>query len=1048
MIKYKFLFCFLLTVFFSGFSQGQKPYWLDEKKNEDNREPMHVSYYVYENERLAEQNDWRKSQNYIDLNNTWKFNWQESASNLPEGYEKTGFDDSSWDDFKIPANWEVNGYGYPIYVNQPYEFKYLIEIDPPKVPVKINPTGVYRKTINIPDNWKKKKIFLHVGAAKSNLKVWVNGQYVGYGEDSKLPQEFDITPYIKSGKNLIVLKIKRWSDGSYLECQDFWRMSGITRETYLFAREKIHLRDVEVTPFLDANYLNGTLEVKPKFAGVSKKDKHRFLVQLTDDMGKVVEEKNVRVNQINEHTTFSFLVQKPNKWTAETPYLYTLKLFLLDKNGKVREVIHQKVGFRTVEIKNGQLLVNGKPILIKGVDRHETDPATGQTISRTRMEQDLKTLKEFNINAVRTSHYPNDPYFYELCDKYGIYVVGEANIESHGMGYNLTRTLGNQPNWELAHLQRMQRMVERDKNHPSIIIWSMGNEAGNGYNFKRVYLWTKKRDSSRPIQYERATVGAWEGKNMAFDWNSDILCPMYSSPKGVKEYAEAHPDSKRPLIQCEYAHAMGNSVGNFKEYWDIYRKYDVLQGGFIWDMIDQSIYKTKEDGTRIFAYGGDFGEGLPSDNNFLDNGVFNPERKPNPHAFEVRKVYQNIHTSWANQQKTALEIYNENFFKDLSDVRLQWELLVDGRPVDSGTITNIDVAPQSGKTISLPVKLPDESYHEAFLNISYPLKEACALLPEGFVVATEQLPIKEGWKKDISVKGNRPLSMRKQGDDLYFEADDVLFGFDKKTGFLKKYQYKGNDILKKGYYVRPNFWRAPTDNDFGARLQKKLKVWKDYSGQLPLKNLEYKQTNDNTYKVTAIYLLDSVFAQLKVVYEMNDKGVLAITQSIDINPAKKTPMLPRFGIKMVLPKSFENIEYYGRGPNENYWDRKTSAPIGIYRQRVKQQYYPYIRPQETGNKSDIRWYRIANAKVNLEITSDKLFNTTALHFLTSDLDDGLKKDQRHAAELKERDLTQLSMDLQQMGVGGNDSWGALPLKKYRLTDKKYQFKCKIMPSLK
>ncbi len=1047
-MKKIFVLIILFSIITNANSQEKKPFYLDEKVNEAYRVPMHASYFVFENEKLALNNNWKASSNYINLNGTWKFNWVEAPSKQPEGFYKIDFNDTNWDDFKIPANWEVNGYGIPIYVNQPYEFDNLIEINPPEVPTKYNPTGVYRREITIDESWKDKDIFLHVGAAKSNLKVWVNGNYVGYGEDGKLPQEFNLNSYLKIGKNTIVLRVMRWSDGAYLECQDFWRMSGITRDTYLYARNKTHLKDFEITPFLDRNYINGTLNITTSFSDVSKTDKHVLEVQLKNN-ASVIKSKTYKVLDLIKAPLISFSVKQPKKWSAETPNLYTVSFLLKDKKGRVIEIINQNVGFRSVEIKGGQLLINGQAVYIKGVNRHETDPTSGQTISRARMEQDIKVLKAFNINAVRTSHYPNDPYFYDLCDTYGIYVVDEANIESHGMGYNLTKTLGNNPNWELAHLQRMQRMVERDKNHPSIIIWSMGNEAGNGYNFKRGYLWIKERDPSRPIQYERATVGGWEGKTLAFDWNSDIISPMYSSPKGMVEYIKANPSPKRPFIQCEYAHAMGNSMGNLKDYWDIIREYDNFQGGFIWDMIDQSIYKKKKDGTTIFAYGGDFGpKDVPSDNNFLNNGVFNPERKPNPHAFEVRKVYQDIHTTWNNKEAKTINIHNEFFFKDLSHVKLKWELVIDGKITDAGTIKALEVKPSQSKNYKLPFNLPG-TYKEAFVNISYHLKQDEPFLPKGFKIAEEQLTIREGWNKSVSIGSSiNNIEVTQTETKVLFKSKQMEVAFDKASGFINHFQFKNNLILKAGYTLQPNFWRAPNDNDYGAGSQNKLSDWKTYSEGLELIDWTYKIIEAKVM-AKATYKLGKVFSNLVLNYEISSDGAILVNQVLNIDKKEKTPMLPRFGMKMVLPKAFENISYYGRGPHENYIDRKASTPVGIYNQTVTKQYYPYIRPQETGNKTDIRWYKLASEKgVGIKIESDVLFATTALHYTIDDLDDGKQRDQRHAGELKQRDLTSLFIDYKQMGLGSNDSWGALPLKKYRLLDKTYTFTFKLTPFYK
>ena len=1036
----------LIISFLSVNAQEKVPFWQNEKINEDNREPMHAAYYVFENEALAVKNDWRQSKNYLDINGAWKFKYVNSPNDLPNEFEKSTFDDSAWDNFKIPASWDVNGYGYPVYVNTTYDFDYIMAPNPPFVPTKYNPTGVYRREVTIDKSWEGKDIFLHVGTAKSNLTVWVNGVYVGYGEDGKLPSEFNINKYVKTGKNSIVLKVMKWNDGSYLECQDMWRMSGITRDSYLVARNKAHLKDYEIVPDLDASYVNGTLKISTAFSDLNKKDNYTLEVQLKD--GSTIVASKV-IPALNEKQTFDFAVNNPKKWSAEIPNLYQISFLLKDKKGNIVEVINQNVGFRKVEIKGGQLLVNGKAIYIKGVNRHETDPVTGQTISRARMEQDIKMMKEFNINAVRMSHYPNDEYFYELCDKYGIYVVDEANIESHGMGYDITKTLGNKPDWELAHIQRMQRMIERDKNHTSIIIWSMGNEAGNGYNFYRGYLWIKNRDKSRPIQYERATVGGWDGKTLKFDWDSDIIDPMYSSPNKMEEYIEAIPNPTRPYIQCEYAHAMGNSMGNFKDYWDVYRKHPNFQGGFIWDMIDQSVYKTLPDGTRILAYGGDFGpKDVISDNNFVNNGVFTVERKPNPHAFEMRNVLQNILTSWENASTATIKVYNEFSFKDLSNVSLHWKLVLDGKDDISGVIDNLEINPNESKSYTLPINLDGKQFKEAFIDVTYHIKQDEPFLPKGFEIATEQLACKGSWKNDIKIEGAAKIIVEKKENSTIFKSDKAEIVFDKKTGFINGYSFNNQPILKEGYQLRPNFWRAPNDNDFGANLQVILKAWKDATDNPTLVSWTYSVTKDNKILVKAMYNLSTVSSTLELNYEINSNGELGVKEQLNIDKTKEQPVLPRFGMEIILPKDFSNISYYGRGPHENYIDRNYSAQVGIYNQTVSEQYYPYIRPQETGNKTDIRWYQLSNNNLKITVKSDDLLAVTALHFLNEDLDDGLKKDQRHAAELKERDLTSLKIDYKQMGVGGIDSWQAWPMEKYLLRDKSYQYQFTITPSIK
>ncbi|MBA6154637.1 glycoside hydrolase family 2 TIM barrel-domain containing protein [Gelidibacter maritimus] len=1044
------LIAFAFFLFFNSVcnSQEDTPFWLDEKINEENRMPMHASYYVYETEALAAQGDWKSSRNYLNLNGKWKFKYLENPNNLPSDFESVNFNDTAWDDFKIPANWDVNGYGYPIYTNTTYDFDYLIDVNPPLVPTTYNPTGIYRRTITVDDTWQDKDVLLHVGAAKSNLTVWVNGKYVGYGEDGKLPQEFKLNTFLRSGENTIVLKVMRWSDGSYLECQDFWRMSGITRDTYLYARNKTHLVDFEFIPSLDENYRDATLKITTEISEITKKDAYNLEVELKDK-GVVMASKAFRINETTKMNTFTFEVKNPKKWTAETPNLYQLTFTLKDKSGNIIEVIPQQVGFRAIEIKGGQLLVNGKAIYIKGVNRQETDPTTGQTISRESMEADIKLLKEYNLNALRMSHYPNDEYFYELCDKYGIYLVDEANLESHGIGYDRDKTLGNKPDWELAHLQRIKRMVERDINHPSIIIWSMGNEAGNGHNFYSAYSWLKERDPSRPIQYERVSMGEWEGPELVYDYNSDIICPQYSSPNSMEDYIKADPNRERPYILSEYAHAMGNSMGNFKDYWDVFRAHKNFQGGFIWDMIDQSIYKTRDDGTRIFAYGGDFGpEDVPSDNNFLNNGMFNPERKPNPHAFEVKNTLQDILTSWDNKDEVTIKVFNEFFFKDLSNVQLNWQLILDGQPDIKGSINNLDIAAQSETKYVLPIQLKDKNFQEAFVNISYVLKEDEPLLSKGFEIAKEQLHLDGEWQNNMTLAGATKLKVKKSKSDIRFKSAKTEIRFDKNTGFINSYQFNDHSILKAGYQLRPNFWRAPNDNDMGAGLQKTLRAWKETTDNPELISLGYSKTKAHKIIVTAVYSLPEVSAKLNLNYEINSNGELLVHAELNIDEAIKTPMLPRFGMELILPKAFEKISYYGKGPFENYIDRKYSAKVGIYNQTVSEQFYPYIRPQETGNKTGVRWYELSDNNIDVSIQSDTLLSITALHYFTEDLDDGLEKKQSHPEDLKERDATSLKIDSKQMGVGGINSWEEVPMEKYSLNAKHYQYQFRITPTIK
>lgn len=1019
---------FLLPLFINA----QQPFYLNEKVNEDNRLPMHATYFVYNNDDEAKANDWTKSANYLNLDGEWKFKWVEKPEDLPPHFEAKDFDDKSWDNFKIPATWEVNGYGYPIYVNIGCEFQNVMKPNPPVVPLSYDPTGAYRREITIDNNWNGKQITLHIGAAKSNLTVWVNGEYVGYGEDSKLPSEFDITRYLKPGKNLIAMKVMRWCDGTYLEGQDFWRMGGIMRDCYLVARNDVHIQDFQLTPQLDSIYTNAVLHAKIQ---LNKTANNAASIEIYD--GSTLVKKATVSFTDSAKNNLDIPLSQPKLWSAETPNLYTVLIKLKDAKGNVSEVIPQKVGFRQIEIKDGHLLVNGKAILIKGVNRHEIDPITGETIPKEAMLRDVKLMKQFNINAVRTSHYPNDEYWYQLCDEYGIYVVDEANIESHGIGYDITKTLANKPSWKDAHMMRLQRMVERDINHPSVIIWSLGNEAGNGYNFYECYLWLKQRDTTRPIQYERAVE-----RGFTTQFNTDIVNPMYASPDDMLRYAKDNPHPEKPFIQCEYAHAMGNSLGNFKDYWDIIRSNKhAFQGGFIWDFVDQGLLKVSN-GDTIYTYGGDYGPAdVPSDKNFNNNGVFYPNRQPNPEAWEMKNIYQNIHTTLMGN---TISIYNENFFKDLLNVKLDWEVVVDGQRKQSGTLEDVNVAPQQTETFQLPIQTPSNG--EAVLNVYYKLKNDEPLVPRDFLIAYDQVPLSGTYDKPLHIEPAGNLSVKEDDSAYTITSSKATISFNKQTGLLTEYNINKQNFIHPDYAVRPAFWRAPTDNDMGANLQIRLKPWKLAQENPQL--FSFSASNDNNLiKVNTSYNLSQVSAQLNIEYTINAKGEMIVQQQLITNGAKRSEMLPRFGMNWIMPEGFNNIEFYGRGPDENYQDRNHSALIGDYKETVQQEFYPYIRPQENGNKTDIRWFKIINKKgkgIMFEADSS-LLSMSALHFLDGDLDDGDKKDQRHSGELHPRNLTQLHIDYKQMGLGSINSWGALPLEKYRLPYQGYSYTYKVVP---
>jgi beta-galactosidase len=1010
---------------------------LDETVTEVNRMPMHSSYFVFENEKSALKNDWKSSGNYQSLNGDWKFKWVEKPADLPSGFESLSFDDSKWKSFKVPGNWELNGYGFPMYTTSGFEFAYLMgnNVTPPLVPLSFDPTAVYRREVNLSADWAKKEVVLHIGAAKSNLSVWVNGKFVGYGEDSKLPSDFDISPYLNPGKNLIVLKVMRWGDGNYIEDQDMWRLSGITRDCYLLARNLVHIYDVEAIPDLDRNYKNGWLNINLKLnkadAGVT--------AEMTLKYGnKVIKQETVKFDGIKSF--YKMQVQSPQLWSAESPALYDLIVTLKNKDGDISEVIPQRIGFRKIEISRGLFLVNSKPILIKGINRHETDPITGHTISKEAMLKDIKLMKQFNINAVRTSHYPNTEYWLDLCDAYGIYVIGEANIESHGMGYDLTNTMANRPTWASAHLMRVQRMVERDKNHASIITWSMGNEAGNGYNFYACYLWMKDRDKSRPVQYERAVANY---KTFTYEWNSDIICPMYPSPDGMIAYAKANPNPVRPFIMCEYAHAMGNSLGNFVDYWDIIRKNKhAFQGGFLWDFVDQCFQRVNSKGDTVYTYGGDYEpKEAITDWNYAAKGIFYGNRTPYPHAWEMKKVYQDIHTTL--ESNNGISVYNEKFFTNLDNVKLEWEVIVNGKQVQKGNLQSLNVDPQQTKVFTIPYKKVGSG--EAYLNLTYRLKSAEPLRPSGHIVAVEQLKLGGTYHNNLALNAAMPLHKTELGHDVTLSSSAAKIVFDKEKGFMKHYVINGKEMLDGKYGLKPNFWRAPNDNDFGATLQLKLKKWKYAFANAKLLVFKTELQGANGI-VTSVFELPDVHAKLTVIYSVNGKGEMLVNQRMVADTTFKTEIMPRFGMQWILPAGFEQIEYYGRGPQENYQDRFFSAHLGLYRQSVKSQYFHYVTPQETGNKTDVRWFKIVDKSgKGLSVTSDVPLSMSALHYFDVDLDDGDQHHQRHAADLSERPQTQLNIDFKQMGVGGIDSWRSRPLEKYQMPFGDYAFTFMIKP---
>lgn len=1027
-MKRQLLTCFLAMCSLATMAQHDE--WKNPEINAVNRAPMHTNYFAYSSSEEAAKADKENSSNFMTLNGIWKFNWVKNADARPTDFYRTDYNDKGWGQMKVPGVWEMNGYGDPIYVNVGYAWRSQYKNNPPYVPIENNHVGSYRKEIIIPAEWSEKEIFAHFGSVTSNMYLWVNGKYVGYSEDSKLEAEFNLTKYLKPGKNLIAFQVFRWCDGTYLEDQDFFRYSGVGRNCYLYSRNKKYIQDIRVTPDLDSNYTNGTLNVALNLNGSGTVE-----LNLTDPAGK-----SVATAQVNGNGQKSVVmdVSNPEKWTAETPNLYTLTATL--KNGSnTLEVIPVKVGFRKIELKGGQILVNGQPVLFKGADRHEMDPDGGYVVSRERMLQDILRMKQLNINAVRTCHYPDDNLWYDLCDQYGIYVVAEANIESHGMGYG-KETLAKNPSYKKAHMERNQRNVQRGYNHPSIIFWSLGNEAGYGPNFEQCYTWIKNEDKTRAVQYEQAGTNEF----------TDIFCPMYYDYDACKKYSEGNID--KPLIQCEYAHAMGNSQGGFKEYWDLIRKYPKYQGGFIWDFVDQSNHWKNKDGIDIYGYGGDFNKYDASDNNFNDNGLISPDRRPNPHAHEVGYFYQSIWTTPGDLSKGEIKVYNENFSRDLSAYYMEWQLLANGEVMQTGVVQDLNVAPQ--QTATLKLNLNTEKVcpcKELLLNVTYKLKAAETLMPAGSTVAYDQLTIRPYTAKALELKNQKASNLDivvpviKDNDHNYLivEGENFIIEFNKHNGYLSRYEADGMQLLNPGAQLTPNFWRAPTDNDYGAGLQHRYAVWKNPG----LKLTSLKQSIENEQAIVqAEYEMKAVKGKLFLTYVINNEGAVKVTQKMEAGKEEKVSDMFRFGMQMQMPENFNEVEYYGRGPVENYADRNHSTLIGKYRQTVAEQFYPYIRPQETGTKTDLRWWRVLNISGNgLQFVGDAPFSASALNYSIESLDDGVQKDQRHSPEVAKAPFTNLCIDKVQMGLGCVNSWGTLPLEKYRVPYQDYEFSFILTP---
>lgn len=1017
------------------YTEEDPPAWENQAVTQINKIPAHAHFIPFATVEQARTEDKWQSSYILSLNGMWKFHLAQNPSERPYWFFKDDFDTRKWDEIKVPANWEMEGYDYPIYTN----IKYPHAKTPPVIQKNYNPVGSYKRTFEIPQEWEGKEVVLHFGAASSMLNVWVNEEYVGYSEDSKTPAEFNITKYLKPGKNSLAVEIFRWCDGSYLEDQDFWRMSGITRDVYLVARSRQQIQDFRVFAGLDENYENGIFKLNIDVLNLGENAGETAVEASLIYNDKSLKNFSQKLNPGKTNVFFETQIPKVRQWSAEIPNLYELIIALKNQNDTI-EVLRQDVGFRTVEIKNGNLLVNGKYVYLKGANLHEHNDKTGHVQDRETMLLDIKTMKEHNLNAVRTSHYPEPELWYELCNKYGLYIIDEANIESHGMGYG-KESLAKDSTWKEAHLYRTRNMFERDKNQPCVIIWSLGNEAGNGVNFYATYNYLKSVDTTRPVQYERAGL----------DFNTDIFCPMYMPMKGMEEYAKTNPE--RPLIQCEYAHAMGNSVGNLQDYWDLIEKYPALQGGFIWDWVDQGLLTKNEAGEEFWGYGGDFGpDTVPSDGNFCLNGLVNPDRQPKPQMKEVKKVYQYIGFLPVDLKNGTISIQNKYAFLNLNEFDFTWEVTGDGKTMQDGSLEKMDIAPGESKTVSLDYQLNPEPGVEYFLTLHASLRNDRGLLSAGTELAAEQfeLPVYLPAPK-LAVDDLPAISVDETDNQVSVKGQDFAVVFDKVNGVISSFKQNENELIQSGPV--PNFWRAPTDNDFGNRLNIRSRVWRDAGKNRRVVSVSVDKKSENTamveFKIDLVNENGEKIADYESGYTVYGSGDVVVNNHFKM-AKDDLPEIVRMGMNLIMPRRFDQMSWLGRGPHESYVDRKTGAFVGLYSGSVADQYWAYLRPQENGNKTDVRWMTITDAEGNgLFFQGMPLLEVSAHHNLLEDFESEMRSFEnqpgktpalnRHTTDVKPRDLTSVNVDFMQMGVGGDNSWGAMTHEEYRLTGKEYSY---------
>ncbi len=1026
------------------------PDWENPEVFEINKEKPHCTLMPYARKNKAINNDRSGSTWHKSLNGMWKFNWSPDPDHRPADFYQTDYDVSQWDRITVPSNWQLQGFGIPLYTNIKYPFKRnppTVMETPPSQFTNFdarNPVGSYRTTFTVPSKWREKEIFIVFDGVDSAFYLWVNGKKVGYSQDSRTPAEFNLTDYLRDGENTLAAEVYRYCDGSYLEDQDFWRLSGIYRNVYLYAAPKLHIQDFFVHTGLDDEYKDATLKIDAKVinygqadaAGsvleVSLLEKNKWLFGLFSSQKKVIKATAKAASDTvpgggTVDFSYSGKLTDPKKWSAEAPNLYTLVLTLKDAKGKVIEMASCNVGFRTSEIKGGQLLVNGQPIYIKGVNRHEHDPDTGHTLTRESMIRDILLMKQNNVNTVRTSHYPNVPEWYELCDEYGLYVFDEANIESHGMGYG-PKSLAKQPEWKAAHLARTIAMVERDKNHPSVIVWSLGNEAGDGANMEATSAWIKQRDPSRPVQSEQA------GRKP----HTDIVCPMYATIDRIVKYASQKQD--RPLILCEYEHAMGNSLGNMSDYWTAIEQYKHLQGGSIWDWVDQGLRKKDANGKEFWAYGGDYGD-IPNDGNFCCNGLVQPDRKPNPHLFEMKKAYQEIKVHAEDLAAGKVKIQNKYYFIPTDFVNALWELTENGNVIQNGSLGAISVRPQETKVVTVPFKKPKinpgSEYH---LKLTFILNSQTPWAKKGHPVAWDQfkLPFKANPAPAAALDSMPKLTLDDSKTSVTVKGEDFAVTFDKSRGVMTNWTFKNTELMASS--LTPNFWRTPTDNDNGSKMAERCGIWKNAGLNCKVTAFDVKQNSPQAVIIHVKLELAAKGSTLSTLYTVYGSGDILLNNTL--TPGKDLPELPRIGMQMEMPGQFAHMSWFGRGPQESYCDRKTGYALGLYEENVYQPEHIYVRPQETGNKTDVRWAAWTNKKgVGLLAVGEPTINASAWPYSMADLEKA-----RHINELPKQKTITVNIDHMQMGLAGDNSWGARPHQQYMLwANKPYNWEIRLCP---